>query len=475
MSDRDSLDRNSLEPDFVLVNPDEPDVNPHVWKETEGGRKGYYTGEPRKKKVHRRVVHSGGQAEMPKENAPEGTNASDVSDMPAMSASSRGSAPQGSSSPYVTKRFLVLALIITVVISTALGAVVGSLMGGRGGSYSNLTSDSSLSEATGSKLTVQEIYKKNADAVVEITTEVQTKSVFGNSVSQGAGSGVIVNKKGYIATNYHVIDGAKKISVRLRNGKSKSASVVGYDESNDIAVLKISGSGYTAAKIGKSSNVQVGDLAVAIGNPLGQLGGTTTAGIISALDRQLTLDNKKLTLLQTDTAINPGNSGGGLFNGRGELIGIVVAKGSGTGIEGLGFAIPIDTAAPIIDDIIDNGTVVEKPAAGITVVNVTEDNKDEFKVDKTGVYIYQVYGSHAKKAGLKAGDRIVKVDGKKVSDNTQVVQQVQTHKVGDTLSLTIERNGKQKTVKFKLEKAYQFEDEETKLKQEQQQQEQQGK
>ncbi|MDO4383447.1 MAG: trypsin-like peptidase domain-containing protein [Eubacteriales bacterium] len=474
MSDRDSLDRNSLEPDFVLVNPDEPDVNPHVWKETEGGRKGYYTGEPRKKKVHRRVVHSGGQAEMPKENAPEGTNASDVSDMPAMSASSRGSAPQGSSSPYVTKRFLVLALIITVVISTALGAVVGSLMGGRGGSYSNLTSDSSLSEATGSKLTVQEIYKKNADAVVEITTEVQTKSVFGNSVSQGAGSGVIVNKKGYIATNYHVIDGAKKISVRLRNGKSKSASVVGYDESNDIAVLKISGSGYTAAKIGKSSNVQVGDLAVAIGNPLGQLGGTTTAGIISALDRQLTLDDKKLTLLQTDTAINPGNSGGGLFNGRGELIGIVVAKGSGTGIEGLGFAIPIDTAAPIIDDIIDNGTVVEKPAAGITVVNVTEDNKDEFKVDKTGVYIYQVYGNHAKKAGLKAGDRIVKVDGKKVSTNTQVVQQVQTHKVGDTLSITIERNGKQKTVKFKLEKASQFEDQENQLKQEQQQQEQQG-
>lgn len=458
-SQADASGNNSLEPDFVLVNPDEPDVNPHIWKETEGGRKGFYTGEPRKKKAHRRV-----RANAAAENAAFSTDGGSGGNLPVPVTSS-----STVSSPYVTKRFLVVALIITVVISTALGAFIGSWMGRGGGSYSNLTSDSSLSEATGSKLTVQEIYKKNADAVVEITTEVRTKSVFGNSVSQGAGSGVIVNKKGYIATNYHVIEGAKKISVRLRSGTTKSASVVGYDESNDIAVLKISGSGYTAAKIGKSSSVQVGDLAVAIGNPLGQLGGTTTAGIISALDRQLTLDSKKLTLLQTDTAINPGNSGGGLFNGRGELIGIVVAKGSGTGIEGLGFAIPIDTAAPIIDDIIDNGTVVEKPAAGITVVNVTEDNKSEFKVDKTGVYIYKVYGSHAKKAGLKAGDRIVKVDGKKVSDNTQVVQQVQTHKVGDTLSVTVERNGKQQTVKFKLEKASQFEDEENQLKQEQQQ------
>lgn len=266
--------------------------------------------------------------------------------------------PKASDSPYVTKRFLAVALVLAVIFSSALGAFLGSRMSG-GGSYSNLDSNNSLESATGSKLTIQQIYKKNADAVVEISTEVPTKSVLGNSVSQGAGSGVIVNKKGYIATNYHVIEGAKKITVRLRNGRSRSASVVGYDEGNDIAVLKIGGSGYTAVTIGKSKKVQVGDLAVAIGNPLGQLGGTTTSGIISALDRQLSINDKKLTLLQTDTAINPGNSGGGLFNGKGELIGLVVAKGSGTGIEGLGFAIPVDTAAPIIDDIIKNGTIVE--------------------------------------------------------------------------------------------------------------------
>lgn len=322
MNEKNPFDSIPEDPNFVLVNPDEPDVNPQVWSETKGGTEGVFTGEkkaPRKKSSPR---------------------------------------PKASDSPYVTKRFLAVALVLAVIFSSALGAFLGSRMSG-GGSYSNLDSNNSLESATGSKLTIQQIYKKNADAVVEISTEVPTKSVLGNSVSQGAGSGVIVNKKGYIATNYHVIEGAKKITVRLRNGRSRSASVVGYDEGNDIAVLKIGGSGYTAATIGKSKKVQVGDLAVAIGNPLGQLGGTTTSGIISALDRQLSINGKKLTLLQTDTAINPGNSGGGLFNGKGELIGLVVAKGSGTGIEGLGFAIPVDTAAPIIDDIIKNGTIVE--------------------------------------------------------------------------------------------------------------------
>ena len=420
MNEKKPFDSIPEDPNFVLVNPDEPDVNPQVWSETKGGTEGVFTGEkkaPRKKPSPR---------------------------------------PKASDSPYVTKRFLAVALVLAVIFSSALGAFLGSRMSG-GGSYSNLDSNNSLESATGSKLTIQQIYKKNADAVVEISTEVPTKSVLGNSVSQGAGSGVIVNKKGYIATNYHVIEGAKKITVRLRNGRSRSASVVGYDEGNDIAVLKIGGSGYTAATIGKSKKVQVGDLAVAIGNPLGQLGGTTTSGIISALDRQLSINGKKLTLLQTDTAINPGNSGGGLFNGKGELIGLVVAKGSGTGIEGLGFAIPVDTAAPIIDDIIKNGTIVEKPAAGISIFDVTEDQKAEYNVDKAGVYIHEVYGSHAKKAGLKSGDRITKLDGKKVTSSNGLIQAIQKKKVGDAVTFTVERNGKEVTAKVKLEKASQFE------------------
>ena len=307
------------------------------------------------------------------------------------------------------------------------------------------------------QLTMPEVYAANVNSVVSINVSTTT-NVFGRTTESAAsGSGFFITKDGYILTNYHVIEGAKKITVRLRNGRSRSASVVGYDEGNDIAVLKIGGSGYTSVTIGKSKKVQVGDLAVANGNPLGQLGGTTTSGIISALDRQLDINGKKLTLLQTDTAINPGNSGGGLFNGKGELIGLVVAKGSGTGIEGLGFAIPVDTAAPIIDDIIKNGTIVEKPAAGISIFDVTEDRKAEYNVDKAGVYIHEVYGSHAKKAGLKSGDRITKLDGKKVTSSNGLIQAIQKKKVGDTVTFTVERNGKEVTAKVKLEKASQFE------------------
>ena len=135
----------------------------------------------------------------------------------------------------------------------------------------------------------------------------------------------------------------------------------------------------------------------------------------------------------------------------------MVAKGSGTGIEGLGFAIPVDTAAPIIDDIIKNGTIVEKPAAGISIFDVTEDRKTEYNVDKAGVYIHEVYGSHAKKAGLKSGDRITKLDGKKVTSSNGLIQAIQKKKVGDTVTFTVERNGKEVTAKVKLEKASQFE------------------
>ncbi|WP_235847992.1 S1C family serine protease [Mobilibacterium timonense] len=256
---------------------------------------------------------------------------------------------------YVSRTFLVVALIITMAVSTVLGGLFGFWLYDRASSssYSNL-SNVSLESAAGSEKTIEEIVSENEDSVVEITTESQEMSMFGVQTSEGAGSGVIVSEDGYIATNYHVIEGSSKVTVKLHSGESYDAEVVGYDSNNDIAVLKIDGKDLTAATIGKSSSVNVGDLAVAIGNPLGTLGGTATSGIISSLDRELTIDGRKLSLLQTDSAINPGNSGGGLFDGSGKLIGIVVAKGSGTGIEGLGFAIPIDTAAPIINQIIED-------------------------------------------------------------------------------------------------------------------------
>lgn len=256
---------------------------------------------------------------------------------------------------YVSRTFLIVALIITMVVSTVLGGLFGFWLYDRASSssYSNL-SNVSLESATGSEKTIEEIVSENEDSVVEITTESQEMSMFGVQTSEGAGSGVIVSEDGYIATNYHVIEGSSKVTVKLHSGDSYEADVVGYDSDNDIAVLKIDAKDLNAVTIGKSSSVKVGDLAVAIGNPLGTLGGTATSGIISSLDRELTIDGRKLSLLQTDSAINPGNSGGGLFDGSGKLIGIVVAKGSGTGIEGLGFAIPIDTAAPIINQIIED-------------------------------------------------------------------------------------------------------------------------
>jgi serine protease Do len=491
------------EPNFTLINPDDPTLNPEAWAETKGGTEGIYTGEKKDEKKSWKSWVPGKRDQdvmdpnftdptwpedfEPEEDDEEDENGDTTEEngtasgtaLPAVASATawnggngghngnggnggfggnswHSSHMNGDGSAYVTKKFLAIALAITVVISSAIGAGMGVLLTKKTSSYSNLSS-SSQEVSTGSSMTVQQIYKKNADAVVEITTEVTSSSVLGSSTSEGAGSGVIVQKNGYIATNYHVIEGASKISVRLRNEKTYRATVVGYDESNDVAVLKINAKNLTTVTIGKSAEVQVGDLAVAIGNPLGTLGGTTTSGIISALDRKLEINNKRLTLLQTDSAINPGNSGGGLFNDKGELIGLVVAKGSGTDIEGLGFAIPIDTAAPIIDDIIDNGTITEKPAAGMSIFTATEENMSQYNVDQTGVYIYEVYGTNAIKAGLKAGDRITKFNGKAVTDSDKLIAAIQKKKVGDEISLTVERNGKEITVKFKLEKASQFE------------------
>lgn len=194
-------------------------------------------------------------------------------------------------------------------------------------------------------LTVAQVVDLVADTVVEITTtNVVTDIFYGQYVTSGAGSGVIITENGYIITNYHVIDGARSVTVRLTDGSEFDADIVGGDQSTDVAVLKINATGLNAAVLGSSRSLVVGQEVVAIGNPLGSLGGTVTDGIISALDRSVVVDGHRMTLMQTNAAINPGNSGGGLFNRAGELIGIVNAKQSNTGIEGLGFAIPIDIA-----------------------------------------------------------------------------------------------------------------------------------
>jgi len=206
---------------------------------------------------------------------------------------------------------------------------------------------------SGTILSVVEIVEKVSASVVEITTEMNAGASYEETlVSKGAGSGVVISSDGYIVTNNHVIDGANEIFVRLSNGESYNAVLVGGDASTDLAVIKIEAKNLIAATYGNSSSLRTGELAVAIGNPLGRFGGTVTDGIISAVNREVTIDGEIMTLLQTNAAVNPGNSGGGLFNSYGELIGIIIAKTIDG--EGLGFAIPIDTVKRVIAVLIGN-------------------------------------------------------------------------------------------------------------------------
>lgn len=249
-------------------------------------------------------------------------------------------------------------------------------------------------------------------------------------VEQGSGSGIIISNDGYIVTNQHVIDGAQEISVILNTGDEYVATLVGADEKSDLAVLKIDKTGLQAAVLGNSENVKVGELAVAIGNPLGQeLAGTVTAGVISAVNRTMTVDNKVYNLIQTDAAINPGNSGGALVNQFGEVIGINTIKLSSESVEGIGFAIAISEAKPIIDDLTNNGYVSGRPLVGIQV-----------SATKNGLSVEAVTeGSGAEKAGLQVGDLIVKADDQIITSSDKLNEIRDTKKPGDTLKLTVIR------------------------------------
>ncbi len=299
----------------------------------------------------------------------------------------------------------------------------------------------STGDALDQLLTIPEVVEINSDSVVEIMTEVvTTHGRLGQYVSEGAGSGVIVSEDGYIVTNNHVIDGASKITVRLTNGSEYIATLVGRDQQTDLAVVKISDSSvaFNAVVFGNSDTLKVGELAIAMGNPLGKLGGTVTEGIISALDRSIDIDGEVMTLLQTSAAINPGNSGGGLFNAYGELIGIVNAKTSGTGIEGLGFAIPINTAAEVIEDIIANGYVLGRVDIGVTLIDIEDQMTAlRYRLSSTGVYVQNVSQSTS---GLQIGDRIVSVNDASIRSSQGFKEVIATYKAGDIIRITIERN-----------------------------------
>lgn len=299
-----------------------------------------------------------------------------------------------------------------------------------------------LAKATGSELTIQEIINQTANAVVEIRTEsVVTDGWIGQYVTQGAGSGVIFQANGYIMTNNHVIENARKITVTLKNGKAYEAQLVGTDEQTDVAVIRIKASGLTAANIGNSDELVFGDLAVAIGNPLGELGGTATVGIISALDREVTIDNKTMSLLQTDASINPGNSGGGLFNQYGELVGLVVAKSSGSNVEGIGFAIPINRAFSVANELIEYGYVQGRVQMGLLLVDIS-NSREAIKngVQTLGVYVVKAESSEAQRAGFLSGDRLVSIEGAIITSYPEVLKALEKYAVGDTIEVTVARD-----------------------------------
>ena len=322
-------------------------------------------------------------------------------------------------------------------------------------------SDSSITAASssGSSLTTEQVADLVSPSVVVITTEQVVYSQWSwygqNQVESGAGSGVIISSDGYILTCAHVVDGASTITVTIGD-KDYTATLVGEDTTSDIAVIKIDADGLTPATVGNSDSLKVGQSVMAVGNPLGELGGTVTGGMISALNRSVTIQGSSsvntMSLIQMDASVSPGNSGGGLFNMNGELIGIVNAKSSSSDAEGLGFAIPINDAIKVAQELLENGYVTGRPYLGITYLAVEDaQTAAQLGVNAYGVYVVEVVkGGPAEKAGLQAGDRIVSVDGTEIASKDDLGTLMQKHAAGDTLSITIARDGQMQTVNVTL-------------------------
>lgn len=362
----------------------------------------------------------------------------------------------------ISRGGIAIALAVTMVFSCGLGfgggyfankvntSTSGSLNITKTSNSGTTTTASSTSKAN----STSEIVKKTADSVVEISTEsVVTGSFAQQYVQQGAGSGVIISQDGYILTNNHVINGANSVKVRLRDGTEYDATIIGSDSDNDIALLKVNATGLSPATFGDSNSLAVGDYVVAIGNPLGELGGTVTDGIISALARKVTIEDTQMTLLQTNAQVNPGNSGGGLFNANGELVGIVNAKQSATEVEGIAFAIPINNVLDILSDLKEYGYVTGKVDLGIDFTDITSDETAfYYGVNQTGCYVLSVdSGSNAEKAGVTRGDLVTKVNDTDVSSSSDITAALEKAEVGDTVTFTVSRRGTSKTISFVLE------------------------
>jgi len=294
-------------------------------------------------------------------------------------------------------------------------------------------------------LSTVDIGKLVGPSVVGIVSTVEYQGFFSQEVTSGNGSGIIFSADGHIVTNHHVIEGAKSVKVVLNTGKEYDAKLIGSDAKTDLAVIKIEAEDLQVATFGDSTSLEAGEKVVAIGNPLGlEFAGSLTQGIISAVNRTVTVDQRTYKMIQTDAAINPGNSGGALVNEFGEVIGINSVKVSSSGVEGLGFAIPVSDAKPIIEDLINFGYVKGRPLIGLSLRYVTEQEAYYYNFPSKGLFVVEVTpGTGAEKAGIQKGDIILSCDGKEVEGVEALNEIRDTHKAGDTIKLKINRNGKE--------------------------------
>ncbi len=335
----------------------------------------------------------------------------------------------------------------TVPPATTVAPNATTAAGPKGVIGSNLYATASGGSAS---MSSADVYGLVSSSVVSILTEYPASAGYYQQSSpvSGAGSGVIISADGYIVTNNHVIEKASKITVALADNTEYEATLVGTDDVTDVALLKIDAQNLSYAVIGDSSALRIGDTANVIGNPLGKLSGTLTVGVISGLDREITMsDGTKMNLIQMDAAVNPGNSGGGVFNSAGELVGITVAKTSATEVEGIGYAIPVNDVLPILDELMAHGYVTGRPALGISVIEITDQfTAMMYHVNYLGVYITAVVADN----GLQVGDYIISVDGAEVSSVADINAALQTHVAGDAIDVVVYRGGGEKTVSVTL-------------------------
>ena len=357
----------------------------------------------------------------------------------------------------------VVALILSCAVISAACGFGGAILAQNGSSTGKTTVQQSNRTATTvnvkkvdgqTLMSPAEVYASTVNSVVSINCSAVSTNIFGQQTeSASSGSGFIYTADGYIVTNQHVVANASSINVTLYNGDTYPATLVGSDSDYDVAVLKIDAKDLPAVTLGNSTDVNVGDTVMAIGNPLGELTFSMSSGIVSCVNRAINVEGTPFNMIQVDASINPGNSGGPLMNLYGEGVGIVSAKYSSyadTTVEGLGFAIPINDVQSIISDIMENGSVTDKAYMAITAGTMTQQMAAQYKINATeGVFVYSVEdGGAGDKAGLKLGDVITKLNDTQITSMEDLSAAKKGFKAGDTVTLTVLRDGQEITTQL---------------------------